>query len=87
LSYPVVVLFTAFLAILFMLQFVVPMFADIFKQQKVELPWITKVILNASDGFKEYWWIGFLLILIIVISIKVFKDKNWYQKYKAIAIL
>jgi type IV pilus assembly protein PilC len=87
LSYPVVVLFTAFLAIIFMLQFVVPMFADIFKQQKVELPWITKIILKASNGFKEYWWIGFFLILIILISIKVFKNKYWYQKYKAIAIL
>jgi type II secretory pathway component PulF len=87
LSYPVVVLFTAFLAILFMLQFVVPMFADIFKQQKVALPWITKVILNASIIFKEYWWFGFLLVLTILISIQLIKNKYWYQKYKAIVLL
>ena len=87
LSYPVVVLFTAFLAILFMLQFVVPMFAAIFKQQKVALPWITKVILNAATIFKEYWWLGFLLLLTILINIKLFRNKYWYKKYKAIAML
>ena len=69
LSYPIVVLCTAFLAILFMLQFVVPMFADIFKQNKVELPWITKAIMNASDLFSAYWW-GFILCILFFILFK-----------------
>ena len=80
LSYPIVVLFTAFLAILFMLQFVVPMFADIFRQNKVELPWITKKIMSASNIFQDYWWLFFMLISGIFVSIQFVKKKLWYQK-------
>ena len=87
LSYPVVVLFTAFLAILFMLQFVVPMFADIFRQNKVELPWITKKIMSASIVFQNYWWFLFLLIIGVFISKKLVKNKIWYQKYTSLILL
>lgn len=83
LSYPVVVLFTAFLAIFFMLKFVVPMFADIFKQHKVELPWITKMILSLSDFFQAYYLVGLLLIATLFIVITLNKKKIWYKRFKA----
>ncbi len=83
LSYPVVVLFTAFLAIFFMLKFVVPMFADIFKQHKVELPWITKMILSLSDFFQAYYLVGLVLIATLFIVITLNKKKIWYKKFKA----
>jgi len=81
LSYPIVVLCTAFLAILFMLQFVVPMFADIFKQNKVELPWITQKIMVASRLFQEYWGIIIVFIIAIIVLKQILKNKIWYQKY------
>tara|TARA_R110002051_G_scaffold2660_1_gene14296 strand:+ start:37707 stop:38834 length:1128 start_codon:yes stop_codon:yes gene_type:complete len=81
LSYPIVVLCTAFLAILFMLQFVVPMFADIFKQNKVELPWITQKIMVASSLFQEYWGIIIVFILSMIVLKQILKNKIWYQKY------
>jgi len=81
LSYPIVVLCTAFLAILFMLQFVVPMFADIFKQNKVELPWITQKIMVASRLFQEYWGIIIIFIIAIIVLKQILKNKIWYQKY------
>lgn len=87
LSYPIVVLLTAFLAILFMLQFVVPMFADIFKQNKVELPWITKKIMLASNLFQEYWWMVFVSLIAIIILKQVVKSKIWYQKYTSKILL
>lgn len=87
LSYPIVVLFTAFLAILFMLQFVVPMFADIFKQNKAELPWITKKIIVASENFQEYYGLFFLLIIGVFIFKKVFRKKIWYQKFFSAVLL
>lgn len=87
LSYPIVVLLTAFLAILFMLQFVVPMFADIFKQNKVELPWITKKIMTASNLFQEYWWFIFVSLIAIIILKQVVKSKIWYQKYTSKILL
>jgi type IV pilus assembly protein PilC len=83
LSYPIVVLFTAFLAVFFMLQFVVPMFADIFKQNKVELPWITKIILSASETFQQYYLLGVLMIVILFVFVSVNKKKLWYKKTTA----
>ena len=87
LSYPIVVLCTAVLAILFMLQFVVPMFADIFKQNKVELPWITKKIVATSFYFQEYWWVFLVFILSTVTTIQFVKNKTWYFKWKSLLIL
>lgn len=80
LSYPIVVLCTAFLAILFMLQFVVPMFADIFKQNKVELPWLTQQIIFFSESFAKYYWLGSFVFIGIFIFIKLFRKKVWYRK-------
>lgn len=87
LSYPIVVLCTAFLAILFMLQFVVPMFADIFKQNKVELPWLTQQIIYFSDGFSKYYWVGGVIIILVIIFIKYFKKKKWYRKLSTAILL
>ena len=87
LSYPIVVLCTAFLAVLFMLQFVVPMFADIFKQNRVELPWITQKIIAMSNSFTKYYWVLFLFIVLIFVFIKVFKTKEWYKKITTAILL
>lgn len=83
LSYPIVVMCTAFLALLFMLQFVVPMFADIFKQNKVALPWITKTIMSASDLLSSYWWVLILGCCFFILFKKTFQSKVWYRKYRA----
>lgn len=69
LSYPIIVLTTAFAAVFFMLQVVVPMFADVFKQFGGQLPWLTQQVVKLSDLFKNYtlWLLlffafGFFLI-------------------------
>ena len=83
LTYPVIILITAILVVLFMLRMVVPMFQDIFEQNDVDLPWITSLVVSASDFFKDFG--GFLLvgILLLVVlrkqllkreSVKSFRD-------------
>ena len=62
LTYPIIILTTAVLVVIFMLQFVVPMFEDIFEQQNVELPMITKIIINVSEFIRQY---GLLLLLMV----------------------
>ncbi|MET1260656.1 type II secretion system F family protein [Flagellimonas sp. DF-77] len=54
LTYPVIILCTAILVVVFMLRMVVPMFEDIFRQNGVELPAITKGIIAASNFVKDY---------------------------------
>lgn len=87
LSYPLIILSTAFLAVFFMLQFVVPMFADIFKQNNVDLPWITTKIINASNFLKNYYWIFLLGIVLVIVFRKMFKDKLWYRQVSSKILL
>lgn len=54
LTYPLIILSTAILVVIFMLRMVVPMFEEIFKQNGVELPTITQWIIAASNFIKSY---------------------------------
>ena len=87
LTYPVIILSTAVLVVVFMLQFVVPMFQDIFEQQRVELPAITKFIINSSDFLKSYGWLLLILLLCLIFSRVFFNKKPWYKKTKDNLIL
>ena len=83
LSYPVIVLLTAFLAIGFMLKFVVPMFENIFKQNQTELPWITKMMIAASEMLEDYFWLVCFILLLLIVFQRISRKKNWYRKYSA----
>jgi type IV pilus assembly protein PilC len=87
LTYPIIIVTTAVLVVVFMLQYVVPMFQDIFEQQKVELPSITKFIITLSDGMKEYGWILLMLVFVLIFSRTFFNKKVWYNKLKDNLIL
>ncbi len=87
LSYPIVVLCTAVLAVLFMLRFVVPMFGDIFKQNQVDLPWLTRQIIFISEGFQSYFWLIVILIIGLFVCKKLVAKKVWYKKLSARILL
>ena len=78
LTYPIIVFSTAILVVAFMLQFVVPMFQDIYTLQKVELPAITKFIISASEFVKAYGWIILLLIIALFASKSFLNKKQWF---------
>lgn len=80
LTYPIIILTTALLVILFMLNYVVPMFQDIFKQNNIELPWITRLIVKLSDLVKDYGLYFFLLLLVIIIGFKFFNRNNRFKR-------
>ena len=82
LTYPTIILSTAVLVVIFMLTYVVPMFEDIFKQQNIDLPKITKFIIAVSDFFKSYGWAFLVIIVIVIASRGVFKKKLWYRRFK-----
>jgi len=54
LTYPLVVISVACFAVTFMLVFIVPTFAEMFKNFQMELPTSTKVVLRISDLFTKY---------------------------------
>jgi len=86
LTYPSIILTTAILVVVFMLQFVVPMFEDIFKQQNVELPAITVFVVNTSAFIKTYGWVILGVALAIILSRAFLNQKHWYKKTKDLII-
>lgn len=82
LTYPIIVFTTAFLVVLFMLNFVVPMFQDIFKQNKVELPGITRFIVGVSEFIKTYGLFLILGMIALFSSRFLFNKQQWYRRFK-----
>ncbi|WP_025741259.1 type II secretion system F family protein [Aquimarina pacifica] len=80
LTYPIIVLCTAMIVIIFMLRYVVPMFVDIFKQNQVELPKITKGIINFSNFMGDNGLLLLLLGLIMIGGVFFVSKKVWFRK-------
>lgn len=80
LTYPAIVSAFALIAVLFMLNFVVPMFADVFKRFGGELPGITKFILRLSESVKSGFWYFFFVMLGIIIFLISQKRKTWFRR-------
>lgn len=80
LTYPSIVMTTAIVVVVFMLSYVVPMFQDIFRQNNVELPMLTKVIVKLSMFTKTFGIYGLLLIIFLIFVGRIFKDNQQYRK-------
>ncbi len=87
LTYPLLVLLTALGAVFFMLRVVVPMFQEVFKRFKGELPPLTKFVMNLSDHFSFYFVIFFVTLSAFVISTYLFRKEDWYRALKSRAVL
>ncbi|RTY77497.1 type II secretion system F family protein [Flavobacterium sp. LS1P28] len=87
LSYPSIVLITAIIVVVFMLSYVVPMFQDIFRQNNVELPVLTKIIVKLSAITKTYGVYSLLVFFIVFILGRMFKDNSQYRKIVHYSIL
>lgn len=81
LTYPVIILSTAVIVVIFMLSYVVPMFQDIFKQNNVELPWITKTIIALSNFVQNYGLYFFVTFIVFVLSWKFLSKNIVFKKY------
>lgn len=79
LTYPGIVISTALIVVFFMLTYVVPMFQDIFRQNNIELPYITKVIISLSSAVTRFG-MPFLLSLFCLPILLRYAKKN--MKFK-----
>jgi type IV pilus assembly protein PilC len=55
-TYPTIVLTVAGGACIFMLMFVIPVFAKMFSDFGGELPAPTRIVMNMSNFLRDYWW-------------------------------
>lgn len=87
LSYPAVVFGASFGAIFFMMRFVVPMFADVFKRFKGELPYFTQLIIKLSNAFSDYSFYFFIIITAIAILLYNQRKAIWFRQLGANIVL
>lgn len=66
-TYPVILFGITVVSSVFMLTCVVPQFASMLEEQ--ELPWLTRIMMNASAGLKDY---GIYYMLFILVFIALF---------------
>jgi type IV pilus assembly protein PilC len=88
LSYPILVLATTILVMLFMVHFVIPMFGEIFKRFGSDLPSLTKKVVAFSSFFKStfLYFVGGIIILYFINKF-FFSKRDSYQRYKSKVIL
>lgn len=87
LTYPIIILITAVLVVVFMLKTVVPMFEDIFRQNKVELPGITKMVIVASNFIETYGWMVLVAIFLWLVLRKTISKNQWYKRKRDYFVL
>jgi len=86
-TYPVFVLLITIGVLYFMLNSVVPMFEDVFKQFGQELPWLTQKIVWLSQHFSAFM----LYFMIISIGLSAYfytqRREEWFRKRSAAVML
>lgn len=87
LTYPAIVLSTSMGAVFFMLKFVVPMFADVFRRFGGKLPFITSLVLRLSDMFNQLFLYGMMGLFILIVIITLNKKKSWFRHFSSNIIL
>src|SRR4029450_7016545 len=72
--YPATIIGVAFMVVIFMLTFVIPTFAAMFKGLGAELPLPTQIVLWASDFVR-----GYILLIIAAIAGAVYMLRRYYK--------
>ncbi len=86
-SYPALVMVTVIAVVLFMMNFIVPMFEELFKRFNGELPALTRAVIHTSEFISKYLWFMIVLSLIIVFLILIVRKKDFYRKTTSAVIL
>ena len=87
LTYPSFVLLLTFGVLYFMMKYVVPMFATVFKQFGKELPQLTQKIIYISESFSTISIVFFLVLLSIVGIHFSLKEKESYRRVLATIVM
>lgn len=86
-SYPSFLLTVTFGVLYFMLNNVVPMFAEVFERFGKELPAFTLAIIHASEHVKAYGGVVMLSVLLVILMLYLQRKKTWLRKYAAMIAL
>ena len=72
--YPSVVITFATLVLIFMLLFIVPVFVKVFDELNGQLPTPTRIVMGASNALRDYWYLIFPAVALIIYSLRRLKN-------------
>jgi len=85
-AYPVFITGAAVLMGIFMLTFILPQFVGVFAQFGGELPFLTQILVTATNLFNSYWYIFFIVFAALVAAflayIKTPNGKLNFDRFK-----
>jgi general secretion pathway protein F len=68
LIYPAVITLVGAGAVVFLMTFVIPRFATIFRDLNQTIPLPTQILLSVSAALSQYWWVGMVAVLAVVLA-------------------
>lgn len=84
--YPAIVLLVIVVVIIFMMVAVVPQVESLYRDLGEELPWMTKILVGASNFVVNYWWMILVIIGFLVWFFLQFRKtdvgKKWLATFK-----
>ncbi|MCF8389032.1 MAG: type II secretion system F family protein [Bacteroidales bacterium] len=81
-TYPMIVVITAILAVFFMMVFIVPMFEEVYQRFDRELPYLTRIVIDISYFFQQYSFLLFLFIMILMSLYFLFRKKESFKRIR-----
>ncbi|MFA6404262.1 MAG: type II secretion system F family protein [Salinivirgaceae bacterium] len=87
LSYPTLVMSAAIGAVVFLINFLVPMFEDVFNRFSGELPAITRNIIALSHSFSNNALTIFLVVVGMLVSVLLFRKQPLFRKVQSYLVL
>jgi len=84
--YPALLTLVGFGSIIVLMYFVVPRFAAVFEQSRMEMPLPTKMLLEASAFLRAYGWVGIVALLGAVLGLRSYiqteKGRLWWDGFR-----
>ncbi|MEG1426557.1 MAG: type II secretion system F family protein [Oscillospiraceae bacterium] len=83
--YPIILLCMMVVIVVFVVSYILPQFADLFKTMG-DLPWMTKVVIGLSDVVTNYWYIILIVAIFVVFALrmvlKIPKVRLWFDRVR-----
>lgn len=74
--YPVLIGVFAVVVLIGMILFIIPVFADIFKDLGGDLPALTQFMITLSDAMRSYWYLMIVIPIVLVAIFRKWKSTN-----------
>ena len=78
--YPIILLCVTVLVVIAILTFVMPTFVDMFETMNIELPFMTKLLINSSNFVIHKWYV-LIIIVIAIVGAWILFSSNQQGKY------